>query len=152
LQVEAAVSAELRRDVIVNDALRVLVRVDGIAVAPRAFARPKPQVTDDDVVAADGEWRPADPNAARRRLPGNGDAILRHAELSREIDPAADVEDDRATAGGSVLHAVTETADADVGEVGHMINVTAAAAERGGAVAFGLREGFDLSVGGCGEE
>jgi hypothetical protein len=85
-------------------------------------------------------------------LPGDGDAVLCGAELAGEIDPTADVEDDRAAASRSVLDAVTQTSDAAVGEIGDVVNVAAATAESRGSEAFGLGERFDLGADGSGEQ
>ena len=136
--------------VIENDALRI-GDIDRIASCGLLAIAPADRA-DDNVIAREiHRIIPKTDAIARRGLAGDGDFVFVHRESAArprgETDVSRDGKNDRATCRGCGLDAVRKRARARGIEVGDNVDIAAAAAGRGGAIALRSGKRRELGIG-----
>jgi hypothetical protein len=139
-QREVLVGAEADRAMIHDHmARRRAHRHRVVAVGGRDDPAAHAQEAQDDVIASDRQLGPANPDASTGRgLPRDREVVGCDAQVTRERDPAAHLEHDRAVADA---HAIAQRARARVIELRDVTNAAAAAAVCESPKPLGARKG-----------
>ena len=135
-----------RHGAVVEDQVLVVAAPDGVVLILGDIAHAETHVADDDVVGLHLHGVVAQADAvARGGLSGDGQVVVLDLERLRQADRAADVEDDNACT--RLADGVAQcTGRTVVVELGHVVDLAAAAARDVHAAALGAGEGADHAV------